>query len=45
LAASGDAIAARQAYADLLATWHAADADLPELAEVRRGAAASTATK
>ena len=38
-AKSGDAAAAKDAYARLAAIWSRADADLPELAEVRRGAA------
>ncbi len=38
LAASGDAHASAQAYAQLAAIWRDADADLPGLAEVRGGA-------
>ncbi len=34
-ARSGDAAAARRAYADLARSWRQADPDLPELAEVR----------
>jgi tetratricopeptide (TPR) repeat protein len=37
--AMGDRDAATRAYAQLLANWHGADADLPALAEVRAGAA------
>jgi len=37
-AATGDSSAATQAYRRLLASWHAADGDLPALPEVRRGA-------
>jgi len=38
-AALGDRDAARKAYAQLLANWRRADADVPTLAEVRDGAA------
>jgi hypothetical protein len=36
---AGDVAGSARAYKDLLANWHAADADLPELAEVKAGAA------
>jgi len=36
---AGDTAGAARAYKDLLANWHAADTDLPELAEVKAGAA------
>ena len=36
--AAGDAAGARAAYRKLLANWAHADADLPALDEVRRGA-------
>jgi tetratricopeptide (TPR) repeat protein len=36
---TGDTTGAARAYKDLLANWHAADADLPELDEVKAGAA------
>ena len=39
-AASGDAAAARTTYGQLLAIWHAADLDLPALAEARAFVAA-----
>jgi tetratricopeptide (TPR) repeat protein len=38
LKALGDTEAARQAYAEIEAIWHGADADLPALEEVRAGA-------
>ncbi|HEX9106851.1 MAG TPA: hypothetical protein VF832_06480, partial [Longimicrobiales bacterium] len=43
-AAAGESAAAGEAYRRLLANWHAADADLPALAEVRRGARAVRTT-
>jgi len=43
--AAGDAAGAREAYARLAAVWRHADADLPALAEVRRGSAARTASR
>ena len=41
LAASGEADAAREAYAELAKEWANAEPDLPALAEVRAGAVAS----
>jgi tetratricopeptide (TPR) repeat protein len=38
-ARAGDAVVARDYYGKLLVNWRAADADLPELAEARRGVA------
>ena len=38
LKATGDTTGAAQAFSQLAAQWHAADADLPVLAEVRAGA-------
>ena len=35
--AAGDRAGAREAYRQLLANWHAADADLPQIAEARGG--------
>jgi tetratricopeptide (TPR) repeat protein len=43
-AAAGDAETAREAYARLARQWHRADPDLPELAEVRRGAGGAAPT-
>lgn len=43
LAVGGDAHASAQAYAQLAAIWRDADADLPELAEVRGGAVKTAA--
>ncbi|HEY7113660.1 MAG TPA: hypothetical protein VIA45_12075 [Thermoanaerobaculia bacterium] len=40
---AGDAAAARDAYGKLAAVWSRADADVPELAEVRREAAVKVA--
>jgi predicted Zn-dependent protease len=40
LRAAGDAAASRAAYRELASIWRAADADLPDLAEVRREAQA-----
>lgn len=37
---AGDPVGAGQAYRQLLTNWHSADAELPELAEARAGAAA-----
>ena len=42
--ALGDTVGAGFAYRRLAGNWHAADADLPALAEVRRGAATLTET-
>lgn len=41
LKAAGDTTAAREAFAQLAAQWHGADADLPALVEVRTGAGTS----
>jgi len=42
--ALGDTVGAAFVYRRLAANWHAADSDLPALAEVRRGAAITTET-
>ena len=42
-AAGGDAHATARTYAQLAAIWRDADADLPELAEVRGGAVKTAA--